>query len=417
VSRRLPWLALLIAGLSACGRPQGGVLTFSASALGAEGAIVRRQIERFAKLNPDIPVEIRATPDSADARHQLYVQWLNAWSPEPDVLQLDAIWTPEFAAAGWILAIDRFAPDTTDFFPATLAANRWRRQLFAMPWFVDVGMLYWRTDLLAAPPSTFAELASAARAQLASGAVSQGLVWQGARYEGLACVFLEYLVAFGGQIIDDRGAVVVDSPEAVRALTFMRQSLADGVVPRSVLTWQEEQTRFAFQNGHALFMRNWPYAASLMNGDGSAVAKRFAVAPMPSAGGGHPAAALGGAELAINARSRHPGEAWRLIEYLTSPAQLIERTQVSGQFPARRSLYDEGRLAGVLPVAAADARRIIDNAIPRAVTPVYTELSGELQIHVHRALTDQERPDEALALAAERMRAILRRAGLEGDSR
>jgi multiple sugar transport system substrate-binding protein len=413
--RLLRWLVALIAGLSACSRPPDA-LTFSASALGAEGAIVRRQIERFAKLNPELPVEIRTTPDSADARHQLYVQWLNAWSPEPDVLQLDAIWTPEFAGAGWILAIDRFAPDTSDFFPATLAANRWRRQLFAMPWFVDVGMLYWRTDLLAAAPSTFAGLAAAAHAQLSSGTVSQGLVWQGARYEGLACVFLEYLVAFGGQILDDHGAVVVDSPEAVRALTFMRQSIADGVVPRSVLTWQEEQTRFAFQNGHALFMRNWPYAASLMKGEGSAIATRFASAPMPSAGG-HAAAALGGAELAINARSRHPESAWRLIEYLTAPAQLIERTHVSGQFPARRSLYDDGTLVDALPVPPAVARRIVDNAIPRPVTPVYTELSGELQIHLHRALTDQERPEEALALAAERMRALLRRAGLDGDQR
>ena len=67
-----------------------------------------------------------------------------------------------------------------------------------------------------------------------------------------------------------------------------------------------------------------------------------------------------------------------------------------------------------LPVPPDDARRIIDKAIPRPVTPVYTELSGELQIHLHRALTDQERPDEALALAAGQLRAILNRAGLDG---
>jgi len=103
--RHLLWLILLVTALSAC-RRTSDALTFSGSVLGPEGVIVSRQIERFATLNPELPVEIRATPDSADARHQLYVQWLNAWSPEPDVLQLDAIWTPEFAAAGWILALD-----------------------------------------------------------------------------------------------------------------------------------------------------------------------------------------------------------------------------------------------------------------------------------------------------------------------
>jgi multiple sugar transport system substrate-binding protein len=404
-------LTALTLSVAACSRAPDA-LTFSGSVLGAEGAIVRRQIDRFAKLHPELPIEVRVTPDSADARHQLYVQWLNAWAPDPDVLQLDVIWTPEFAAAGWILPLNQYAPDTSDFFPATLAANRWQGELFAMPWLVDVGMLYWRTDLLQAAPATFDELAAAVREQVRAGTVSQGFVWQGARYEGLVCVFLEYLVAFGGQIIDDDGRVVVDSPEAVRALTFMRQSIADGVVPRSVLTWQEEQSRFAFQNGGALFLRNWPYAASLMNGEDSAVANRFAVAPMPSAGG-RPAAALGGAELAINARSRHPELAWRLIEYLTAPAQLIERAHAAGQLPARPSLYDD-RLADALPVPPDEVRRVIDRAIPRPVTPVYTELSGELQVHLHRALTDQEPPNQALALAAERMRVILRRAGLDG---
>ena len=408
-------LAFLAASATACGRSPD-VLTFSGSVLGTEGAIVRRQIERFAELHPELPVEVRVTPDSADARHQLYVQWLNAWSPQPDVLQLDVVWTPEFAAAGWIIPLDRFAPDTTDFFPATLSANRWQGQLFAMPWLVDVGMLYWRTDLLATAPATFDDLTAAVRDQLNRGTVSQGFAWQGARYEGLVCVFLEYLVAFGGRIVDDRGAVVVDSPEAVRALTFMRQSIEQGIVPRSALTWQEEQTRFAFQNGHALFLRNWPYAASLMNGEDAAVRTRFAVASMPSAGG-RPAAALGGAQLAINARSRHADAAWRLIEYLSAPAQLVERARVTGQFPARPSLYEDGSLADALPVPPADARQIIDRAIPRPVTPVYTELSGELQVHLHRALTDQEQPGEALAVAAERMRAILRRAGLDEGSR
>jgi len=413
VPRPLCALVLIALGVSlpACG-PAPDVLTFSGSVLGAEGAILRRQIDRFAALHQELPVEVRVTPDSADARHQLYVQWLNAWSPEPDVLQLDVIWTPEFAAAGWILPLDAFTPDTADFFPATLAANRWRGRLFAMPWLVDVGMLYWRTDLLASAPGTFDDLAASVRDQVKAGAVSQGFVWQGARYEGLVCVFLEHLAAFGGQILDDGGRVVVDSPEAVQALTFMRRSIADGIVPPAVLTWQEEQTRFAFQNGNALYLRNWPYAASLMNEPAAVVKRRFAVASMPTAGG-RAAAALGGAQLAINARSRHAAAAWRLIEYLTAPAQLIERAGATGQFPARPSLYAGGTLAQALPVPPEDARRIIDRAIPRPVTPVYTELSGELQVHLHRALTDQERPEDALARAAERMRAILRRAGLD----
>jgi ABC-type glycerol-3-phosphate transport system substrate-binding protein len=409
------WLTL---AASACA-PREDVLTFSGSVLGAEGAIVRQQIARFQQLHPELRVEMRPTPDAADQRRQLYVQWLNAWAPDPDILQLDVVWTPEFAAAGWIRPLDELPGDhdTADFFPATVAANEWRGRPYAVPWFVDVGMLYWRTDLFDEAPATFDALADGARRAMDAGDVASGFVWQGARYEGLVTVFVEVLAGFGGAILDDRGDVVVDSDDGVRALTFLRDAVhRDGLSPAGVLTWREEQTRFAFQNGRAAFMRNWPYAAALLREKGeSAVAGRFAVAPMPRERG-TPAAALGGAQLAINARSRQPDAAWSLVQYLTAPEQMIERAQVAGQFPSRRSVYGDERLKHALPVDPAIARGIVDAAVPRPVTPVYAELSGILQIHLHRALTRQAEPTESLRAAASRMRDILDRAGLIGGS-
>lgn len=137
---------------------QGIVITFPGSAVGAEAEVLRRQLTRFMEDHPEITVIQRTTPDAADQRHQLYVQWLNAGGDDPDILQLDIIWTAEFAAAGWLLPLDSFAPDLASFFPVTVAANRWERKLYALPWFVDVGMLYWRTDLLDRPPLSFASL-------------------------------------------------------------------------------------------------------------------------------------------------------------------------------------------------------------------------------------------------------------------
>ncbi len=394
--------------------PEGRVVTLPGSAVGAEAEVLRLQLARFMERNPEIRVVQRRTPDAADQRHQLYVQWLNAWADDPDILQLDVIWTPEFAAAGWLLPLDRFEPDTDDFFPATLAANTWRGRLHALPWFVDVGMLYWRTDLLPGPPEDLESLLGAAAEARREGRVEQGWVLQGARYEGLVTVFVELLAAHGGAILDAGGEVVVDAPEAVRALATLRDAIAESrVVPREATTWQEEQTRFAFQNGRALFMRNWPYAWPLMQREeDSRVAGRFAVAPLPAAPGGRPSAALGGSQLAINAHSDDPEAAWRVIAFLTHPDQMRERARLVGQYPPRPSLYRGETLAGVLPIPPAEARRIIEHAVPRPATPVYTQLSGLLQIHLHRALTGQSEPDAALAAAAREMRALLARSGL-----
>ena len=402
--------AVLVAGCQ--GAPSAPVLTLSGSAVGREADVVRQQLARFAASRPGQAVELRAAPDASDQRHQLYVQWLNAHAGDPDVLQLDVVWTPEFAGAGWILPLDRFHPDTDRFFAATVAANRWNDRLYALPWFVDVGMLYWRTDLMDRPPESMAALEAEARGAMADG-TPFGFVWQGARYEGLVTVFTEFLGAFGGGIVDGDGRVTVDGPAAVRALTAMRQQVTSGLVPEAALTWQEEQTRFAFESGRAAFMRNWPYAVPLLEDAAeSRVAGRFAVAPMPAAPGGTPSAALGGSQLAVNAYSDQPEDAYALIEFLLAPEQVLERARLVGQYPPLRALYGTPALGEALRADTAALADIIEAATPRPVTPVYSQLSEVLQIALHRALTGQAEPAAALADAAREMRAVLARAEL-----
>jgi multiple sugar transport system substrate-binding protein len=160
-------LLLAAAGLlTACARTSDKnetVLTFSGSALGAEGTLVQKQLKQFMVLNPGIRVELQRTPDDASQRHQLYVQWLNARVGNPSILQLDVIWTPEFAAAGWVLPLTQYGPVSSEFFPATIEANTWAGKLYALPWFADVGLLYRRTDLVSREPATLEDMVASAR--------------------------------------------------------------------------------------------------------------------------------------------------------------------------------------------------------------------------------------------------------------
>jgi multiple sugar transport system substrate-binding protein len=193
----------------------------------------------------------------------------------------------------------------------------------------------------------------------------------------------------------------------------MHEEIEKGIVPEAALTWQEEQVRFAFENGNAAFMRNWPYAYGLLEDpSASRVAKRFAVAPMPAAAGGEATSALGGSVLAINARTGDRQAASELVSYLLEPAQLLERAQAVGEYPPRPSMYGDRALADALQVPPEDARRVIDRAVARPTTPVYTELSELLQVSLHRALTGQQAPRAALDEAARSMQALLDQTGL-----
>ena len=155
-------------------------------------------------------------------------------------------------------------------------------------------------------------------------------------------------------------------------------------------------------------MRNWPYAYALLQDPSqSKVAGRFAVASMPAGPGGMATAALGGSALAVNAYSEQPEAAYRLIEFLLQPEQMIERARIAGQFPTRPALYKTKALADVLTIPLADALNVIERAVPRPITPVYSQLSEVLQIALHRALTRQQEPRAALTDAAAGMRALL----------
>ena len=412
-------IAAAALAVAACGgaSPDSGrtVITISSSVVGTDGPLLRGQLDRFMRLHPGIEVRLHRVSDDATQRHQLFVQWLNARAGDPDVLELDVVWTSEFAAAGWLLPFDEASIDTAAFFPGTLAACVWGGRLYALPWYADVGLLYRRTDLVPREPRSIQELTQFAQlAQREAPSVPFGIAWMGARYEGLITVFVEYLGAFGGRIMDDSMRVTVDAPEAVRALTAMRDQIAvSRIAPNDVLTWHEEETRFAFQNGRAAFMRNWPYAYTAMaDSSESRVAGKYAVSPMPAAPGGRPTAALGGAQLGINRWTEHPEAALTLVRFITAPEQQLERAVSIGEFPTRIAVYDDPELRAALPIPADDARRAVESATPRPVTPLYTQLSEILQIELHRALAGQIAPDAALRSAAAKMNQAIDRTGL-----
>ena len=159
----------------------------------------------------------------------------------------------------------------------------------------------------------------------------------------------------------------------------------------------------------AAMMRNWPYAVTLLKQPrDSRVAGKFAVAPMPGGTGGAPTATLGGGALAINAFTTHPDAAWKVVEFLTAPEQILDRSRLSG-YPPRTALYDDPRLGEILPIPLALARSIVERAVPRPATPIYSQLSELLQIDLHRALSGQVTPDRALHDAARAMTALIER--------
>ena len=388
---------------------------------GPEEAFAKKQLQEFHRLHPHIHVTYQATPSSATERHTLYVTWLSSRAPDIDVLNLDVIWVPEFAAAGWLLPLDTSTNSSNislkDFLPAGLACSRYQGRLYALPWFADAGLLYYRRDLYAAAgvalPQTFADLLQV-RALKEKFGLPYGFLFQGQTYEGLVCVTLEFLWSNGGGIFDQKGCLILDHPRNQKALeTMVNLIYRDQVSPLAVATFQEEDCRHAFEQGYAVLMRNWPYAYPLLNQTASQVEGKFGVLPLVHGPDGKPISCFGGGCLGINAYSRHPAAAATLVHFLLSRKNLKRRAQVLGMLPPISSLYDDPDLQAHFPYLKR-LKEVFINARPRPITPLYSFISQILQVHFSRALTKQESPQMALQKAQTEIAAVFQRFGHPG---
>lgn len=388
-------------------------LVFKHSKLFGDPAPFDALLARFEKEYPGIRVKRETLPASSDEQHQFYAINLQAQSADFDVFALDVIWVAEFARAGWLRDLSRLLPPAQqdDFFHGPLQAVSYRDRIFALPWFIDAGLLYYRKDLLArygfAPPATWDELVASARAITAQEPGLHGFVWQGKQYEGLVCNALEYLWSRGGDVLRD-GRVVLDSPENREALAFMHDLIVRyKVTPGFVTTATEEPAREIFGKGDAVYLRNWPYAWNLFEKQDSPVRGKVGVSVLPHFAGQESAATLGGWQLAVNRNSHHPQEAEKLVAFLTSPAVQKQLALAYGFNPPRKSLYRDPELSAAQPFLR-DLYAVFERARPRPVTPHYIAISQTLQAEFSAIIAGIKPADAALASGQARIEEILR---------
>jgi multiple sugar transport system substrate-binding protein len=345
-------------------------------------------IDLFKKENPNVNVTLVELPESADEQRTQLVQRLDAESDECDVLGMDVIWTAEFAAQDWLQeTTDIIEPRRDDFIPSTLETATYEDKYWAVPYHTNAGFLYFRTDQVEQSPDTWEDV-------YAEAGQNNGIVYQGARYEGLTVNFLELLYSGGGSVLSEDGQeVTVNSPEGEAALEFMAGGIQEGAAPKAVTTYKEEESRRAFENGNATFMRNWPYAYAL--GKESKIADDFDVGTFPGFNGGEPAGVLGGINLAISAFAKNPEGAAAFIEFATGPEVQKTNFLESASPPATAAAYDDPEVQKKYAFAS-DLKAAVEQGQARPVSPVYSQISEAIYNNVHDALQGNAEPAAAL---------------------
>jgi multiple sugar transport system substrate-binding protein len=358
-------------------------------------------IERFNEQNPDIKADMLEFSTSADEQRTQFVQRQEAQSGECDVFYADVIWTAEFASQQWIFDMTPYVEQRQgDVIEATLDTVNYDGKFWGMPQQTDAAFLYYRTDQVDSVPATWQEVYQVAEQ-------NDGIVYQGAPYEGLTCDFLEIAYAAGGEILNEDGTeAVIDSPENLEALQFMVDGVQNGIAANGVTTYMEEESRRYFESGRATFMRNWPYAYALGNAKESKVRGDFDVAPFPEFEGAGKAAILGGHNLVISKFSENPGAALALVDFLTSEEEQVTMFAEYSLAPTIEAAYDAPEVQKAFDFAS-DLKESVAQARSRPVSPVYPQISQAIYENVNEALAGRVSPDEALKNAQSQMQQAL----------
>jgi trehalose/maltose transport system substrate-binding protein len=361
-----------------------------------------------AGFTPETAVVVKRLrgPESADEQLVLERQLLEGGATTPDVYIIDAIW-PGMLADHLLDLKPLLGAEAARQFPALVANNVVHGRLVAMPYHANVGVLFFRTDLLReygypSPPATWDELAAMAKA-IQDGERGKGhhdfwgFVWQGAPYKGLTCNALEWQASEGGgRIVEDDGTISVNNPRTVKA--WERAAAWVGVVsPPEVVGYREAEAQNVWRAGNAAFMRSWPYVAK--GASGSVVQGRFNITFMPGGSEGH-AMVLGENALAVSRYSLHVDEAMALVKYFSRRDVQLARSRATSLPPTLPDLYDDPEVLRTNPYYAPLKEVFLGGAVSRPSSVAgrkYAEVSRAYFRAVHSVLTRQQKASAAVA--------------------
>lgn len=388
---------LALAG-GACARRDDGTLRFWA--MGREGEVATELLQGFARERPDIRVRIEQLPWSA-AHEKLLTAF--AGDVLPDVAQLGNTWLAEFVALGALEPLDARAagPDgvpAADHFEGIWQTHRLDGRLWALPWYVDTRLLFYRRDLLAqagfdAPPRDWASWVTMLKALTRREGDTQrwGVLLPLNEYDPLVALALQQddpLLREDGRYGNFR------SPGFRRAWDFVRALFAQGLAMPATNTeianlWNE------FARGTFSFYISGPWQiGEFRRRLPPAMQSAWATAPLPGPDG--PGASIaGGASLGVFAGSRRKDEAWALLQYLTRPDMQQRFHAMTGNLPARRSAWDSPALRADVPSQAFRAQ--LERVRPVPQVPQWERIATEMRLVLELVVRGRMPPEGALA--------------------
>jgi trehalose/maltose transport system substrate-binding protein len=346
-----------------------------------------------------------------------YRQLLKAHSSAPDLVELDVVWASILADD--LVDLRPYLKDQQAFVPQLLDNYTVNGRLIALPVYVDLGVLFYRPDLLqkygfSKPPATWEELAVMAKRiqdgeRRAGNKWFWGYVWQGSASEGGTCNALEWQSSAGaGNFIEAPGRIHVRDPRFLGALK--RASGWIGTIsPPAEYVYREDDSVNLWDAGQTAFMRNWASGYAQLTARPGKDQRHFAVAPLPGGPGGQ-RGTLGGLGIAVSKYAAHRDLAIKGLLELTNEQNDLARLMMTEGIPTRLAVMARPDVKAKSLLLAVSGQ-LMETLVARPsliAGDKYEAVSGEYSKAVSTVLRGQSTPEAEMAALEKRL------AGLTG---
>lgn len=351
-------------------------------------------------------IKIELLSEAYDNMHNK-IMTMVAGGSQLDIVSLDTVWPAEFADSELIVPLDDYVDDEfgAQFVDIAWEQLRYDGHQYGIPTGNDAKWLFYNKEILekagyTEPPKTWEEISEMSLKMKEEGLVKYGMALGASQSEGLTCDFTSFLYGFGGQYRENdaeaSGEWMLNSKQSVEALTWLKDSMENGVIDPASTTYTDRNVMNTFMAGDVAFTTGWSsYWATTNSEEESAVAGKVGMTMLPGSKEAVSGSVAGGGGFAVV--STTASEKWS-VEFL----KLLCRTDVQkdflsgvSQMPTLKELYNDEALTEEFP--------ILDMAYPqyeyahfRPILVQYQEWSKMVQEAIHKVIANNEDPKTVL---------------------
>ncbi len=340
-----------------------------------------------------------------EERYEKIVSSASTDEPLYDIALIDLIWVKDFVHKKYIdpLPSPMEVKVKKGIVPEIYSSFTYSNRLWSVPFHADFQLLYVNKYILkkagyTAPPKTLEELVTMSEIIKKQGLLLFPIFDSWNKLEALVCEFTWLTGAFGGVLNGDKGRIVVDSPQALKALAYMIFLLKNGLVNPYSLQSDEMFSSEVFLSEDCAFTTNWTFLLEQARKTGLPVKDHWEAALIPVSGEikgelRHSTASISGFEgLGVLSNSDKKEASWSFIEFLSSPEFQQRHLDYMSVWEDVWSTDVTAKSDPYIKLKEDQIKGVFNR--PSAVN--YKEISGIIQKWLYEALKGDTAPKEAL---------------------